>query len=605
MKFRPQMTSLALLAAFFSFSGPSVALAQRPSAMKLFPEETLAFVRVAHGMDFVERFRTTGFGQLLRGPELQPLVNDAWQLAGDRYQEDARERVGIDWDDLSRLPKGELAVGIVPRGGTRPGVLLLADFDGEEEDADFFADRLRERWETEGRVVEETEIDGDTLIVVRRGENRNTSFGYLFKETCLLASNDETLLRELLDRWKGRATGTLDAEGEEGTSGLALADKKEFVDILRECSTQLEEPPQLVFYADPLGLLRHFTRGNPGMAVVMATFPQLGLDGILGVGGTVSLASERWEGLTHLHLLLDNPRSGVLTLLRFKEGEIAPPSYVPADVYGYGTMHADVPGIFERLNQLVDKFRYDGSFRDSIEQGPWSRFDVDLEEDLINNLAGRMVLVTSYDVPRRLQGEMRAIGLTLVDPQITRDALESVVEQLPERMEKREFGGVEYVAMAPRFGADLPEEERPFSPAICILDDTLIFSSSTSLLEQMLAAHQGTNQALADSVGFKVIQSRVERMTRGQKLATFNYENPAMAFRHWFELAQDDRLRDRLAEGGANSPFLASISQILEDNQLPSGETLDKALSPTGGYLLDTNTGLHYMNFSIRRGASE
>ncbi|MGI9455756.1 MAG: hypothetical protein ACR2NU_04295 [Aeoliella sp.] len=595
-----------------------VAQAERPTAMKLFPYETLAFVRVAHGRELYESFRQTGFGQLVQDPQVQPFLGETWDLAGRQFDENASEEVGFSWDDISRIPKGEIAVALVARGTSDPGVLVLADFDGEQEDADYLMEKFRQRWEAEGMVTEEQPLEGDTLIVVREGDNRDTSFGYLLKETCLIASNDEVLLAHVLDRWAGRSViveppeETTDEEANEDAATAepmpgerTLAENPSFVSILRDCSTQLEEPPQIVFYADPLGIFKTLAGDDTGARIAIATFPALGLDGILGVGGTMSFATEKWDGLAHFHLLLDNPRSGVLTLLRFESGDVTPPEYVPADVYGYSTAYVDAPGIFDRLNQLVDKFRYEGSLRESIDSGISEPLGFDYEDVLINNFAGRFTLVTSYDKPHKVQGEQRAVVATLLDPEKTKSALGKIEEQFGDRFEQAEFGGVDYYAFVPRAFRDMPEEDRPFTACFCVLDDNLILSSSVNIFEAMIEAHQGTGPRLADSIEYKVIQSRVERLTRGQELALFYYEDAKQAIRHWYEVGESTEARDGLASIGENFAPAQEFLDILEGNELPSFDALEKYMVPTGGYMLDTNTGLHFMAFDLRRAGDE
>lgn len=588
----------------------------RPTAMRLFPHETLAFVRIAHGRELYERFRQTSFGSMLQDPDVSPLIQDTLDFAGQQFDENAPEDANISWADLSRVPKGEVAIGVIDRGEANMGVLLLADFDGEQDDLDFFLERLDERWEAEGMVVEELDLEGDKLTVVREGDDRDSSFGYVVKESCLIGSNDETLLRHVLDRWAGR-TPTVevpdddDAEAEAAVAGQPLrgerpfADNKKFQEILRECSTQLEEPPQVLFYVDPITLARRAFRGNAGASLAFATFPALGLDGILGAGGTLTFATEKWDAVSHLHLLLGHPRSGVLTLLRFKAGDVTPPTYVPANVYGYSTTYMDAPGVYERLVQLVDQFRYEGAFEESIESNISEELGIDFREVLINNLAGRATLVTSYDEPVRPLGEQRAICVTLVESSLAAKALDKIAEDRPDSFELREMGGVSYYYLTPRFARDVPEDERVFSPCFAIVDDTLIVCSSQSMFTAMIEAHQGTRPRLADSIEYKVIQSRVERLTRGQNLAMFYYENAAESIKHWYEVSQSDTARDGLATLGENSVAAAGFLDILERNELPPFEVMQRYLVPTGGYLIDTDNGLHFMSFNVRRDATE
>lgn len=600
---------IVVLPLLFLLAFPSLVSAEettRPSAMRLFPAETLAFVRMAHGRELYERFRETGGGQMFQDPEIRPLVEEAFNLAEDQFQERVSDEAGFDWQDLSRLPKGEVAVAIVARGTSRPGFLLLADFDGEQEDADFLLERLHERWSDEGMVVEDTTIEEDTLTIVRRGDNRRNSFGYVLKDSCLVGSDDETLLRQVLDRWAGRQpeVGEVDedADSRDPLPGeKSLAEKPEFVTILRECSTQLEEPPHLIFFADPLGLLKNFGRGNSGISIAQAMFPSLGIDAVMGVGGTVSFATEQWDSLTHLHLMLDNPRSGVLTLLRFKQGDLTPPAFVPADVSRYGSMYVDAPGIFERLTQLIDQFRYEGSVRDGIENGPSAALGIDFEEEFINNLAGRIIFIQSFDKPRRLQGEMMALAFSVEDPQVTQQALDAIVEKFGDRIEPRDFEGITYYAVAPRFRGDLPPEERPFNPGFCLIDDTLIVSLSTSVIEQMIDAHKGNAPSLAESESFPPIQERVERLTQVRQLASFGFENPTEIFRHFHELASDERVQGFLSQARENAPQAGGLLDLLDPESLPPFEVIEKYLTPTGSYMLDTDTGLHLMFFNTRK----
>jgi hypothetical protein len=328
--------------------------------------------------------------------------------------------------------------------------------------------------------------------------------------------------------------------------------------------------------------------------------PSLGLDAVMGVGGTVSLATEQWDSLIHMHLLLDNPRSGVLTLLRFKQGDIAPPSYIPDDVTRYSTLYLDAPGIFERLTQLIDQFRYEGSVREGIENGPSAALGIDFEEEFINNLAGRIIFLEGFDKPRRPQGAMMTAALTVEDPQVTQKAIDTILERFEERIEVKEYEGATYYAIAPRFGAELPPEERPINPGICLLDDTLIVSMSTSVIEQMIDAHAGKSPRLVDSESYQQIQGRVERLTQGRELASFAYDNPTEMFRHFYEMTGDEKVQEFLGQAREGAPNAGGILDRLNPDALPPFEVIEQYLTPTGSYLLDTDTGLHLMIFNSK-----
>src|SRR5215213_8675898 len=101
--------------------------AERPSAMKLFPEETVVFVRVANAHEFGEKFQQTSMGRMIGDPQMKPFVDNLYGKAGDLYAQHAEGKLGISWDDLKKLPKGELAFAVIAREHRRPALLLLID----------------------------------------------------------------------------------------------------------------------------------------------------------------------------------------------------------------------------------------------------------------------------------------------------------------------------------------------------------------------------------------------------------------------------------------------------------------------------------------------
>src|SRR5262245_47954107 len=85
------------------------ASADRPSAMKLFPEETVVFVRMANANEFGERFQQTAMGRMLNDPQLKPFLEHLYGGAGEFYADKAENKLGVSWDELKKLPKGEVA----------------------------------------------------------------------------------------------------------------------------------------------------------------------------------------------------------------------------------------------------------------------------------------------------------------------------------------------------------------------------------------------------------------------------------------------------------------------------------------------------------------
>jgi len=82
--------ALVVLALCLSAQG-----AERPSAMKLFPEETVVFVRMANAHDFGEKFQQTSMGRMIRDPQLKAFIDNLYGKAGDLYAQHAEGKLGI------------------------------------------------------------------------------------------------------------------------------------------------------------------------------------------------------------------------------------------------------------------------------------------------------------------------------------------------------------------------------------------------------------------------------------------------------------------------------------------------------------------------------
>ena len=347
-----------------------------------------------------------------------------------------------------------------------------------------------------GDTTTET-IEGQEITVVREGDNQDHMVGLFERDHTIVAATDAGLLRELLLRWNADESGDLSATGESAEvpdetvaaaaeqsaeseenpvadeprqySGRSLAQNNKFVTILRHCRRANDPPPNLIFFVDPIGLIRQFNKGNAGMAVAMATFPALGIDGISAVGATMTFSTGRYESLSHFHLLLDNPRSGVLQVIAFEPGDTTPQPFIAADTESFFTWNWNVRTSFDVIRSLVDRFQYDGRVDKFIAEEINEKQGIDFEQEIIDNVAGRFSWFIGYERPARLQGQQSTLAIQVADEEQARKTLAKFVEKYSERLEKRQFGDVEYYA----FVIDWPEEMKenpPNSPCVAVFD---------------------------------------------------------------------------------------------------------------------------------------
>ena len=87
---------------------------------------------------------------------------------------------------------------------------------------------------------------------------------------------------------------------------------------MNRCLGNNELEPEARFFIDPIGLTRSATRGNFAAQAAINFLPIIGLDGLLGVGGSMLLSEDDFESVVHGHILLSNPRKGILEMLALK-----------------------------------------------------------------------------------------------------------------------------------------------------------------------------------------------------------------------------------------------------------------------------------------------
>ena len=138
--------------------------------------------------------------------------------------------------------------------------------------------------------------------------------------------------------------------------------------MVRHCRRPQDPPPHVIFYANPIEMVRNFGRDSGGVQFAMGMLPSLGVDGLQAVGGSFTAATDEYDDLSHFHVLLENPRSGVLQLPAFEQGDTAPQAFVPLATESYLAWHWNMPVFYDRVAAIVDQFRGEGSTGKLIEE---------------------------------------------------------------------------------------------------------------------------------------------------------------------------------------------------------------------------------------------
>jgi hypothetical protein len=333
-------------------------------------------------------------------------------------------------------------------------------------------------------------------------------------------------------------------------------------------------------------------------------FPALGLNGVRGVGGSITFATAEYDALTHLHLLLDSPRTGVLELIALKSGEITPEPWVPADAASYVTLNWDFNKTYSTIAKLFDSIRGPDAFASSFERQVTENVGLDFRKDVLGVLDGRVTYVAAMMKPARINSRANLVGVKLKDKKAFQKTFDTVLAKSGGQLTKEAFAGTTYyrvpVGNEPPDAPQRPLLRRP-DPALAILDDYFLASDSTDFLKQALAAKRDPSQGLAEQLEFRLVTSKIRRQPGGDAPGLIAFDRPEEAMRLWYELATAQITRERLAKQAENNQFFRTLNTALRDHPLPPFSTIAQYLAPSGSLLTSDEGGLHYVSFTLKR----
>jgi hypothetical protein len=637
-QFSRQLAAAAVFgSALFLSAVPS--WAERPSSMKLFPEETLVFIRMANAYEFAQGLKNSSTGRMLADPQVKPFIEQLYGNAAELYAEQAEQFMGISWDDLQKMPQGEVAFAIVAREDRIPAFLLLVDQGEEESVASSLLDRAMKFATEAGAEFSTEEIGNVEVTVVRDADDENRVFGVFERDSTIVVATDPNVLRGVLHHWDGAEGGTEaqaaavevsreDAIGEDGEEeatddeatededaddeeeeevfvpGRTLAENTKFTSILQQCRRPQDPPPHLIIFADPIELVRNFGREQGGVQLLMGMLPSLGLDGLMGLGGSFTGATDEYDDLSHMHLLLENPRAGIMQLPAFEEGDTTPQPFVPHATETYMAFHWNMRVFYDRIEALVDQFRYEGSVDKLIEDRLSEPLGIDVQTDVIDNLAGRYTWMIGYDRPAKFRGQQHMFAIELKDEAAAAETLKTVMGKIEERypnvFEERTFGKITYHAIMPEALKNMEEEQRPAEPCVAIMDGYLFIGGSCNQFERCIAARDGIEDRLVDSEDYARVSAVLGRETAGTTPVMLSISRIEETYRQWYQLLTSERTRELIDENKEDNPALAALADALDQHQLPPFEVLAPYLAPGGMIIYDTDNGYHAIGFTLR-----
>jgi len=576
--------TLAAAAVVVSLSGP--ALAERPSAPRLLPDNTAAFLWVPDAPELSQRFMNTALGKISQDPQLKPLVNQLYGSLAEAVA-NVQDRIGLSLPELLAIPQGELCIAVVAPDEEEPQLVALLEVGDQLSNARKLLDRVTDALDqTAANKSQETVADTKILVYDGVGKRRRRLI-LLEKDSTVVIGSSVEVLKGILTVWNG---------GE----GRTIGRDKDFAAIMHR-SGSADQKPHLVWYADPIALMRSIGYENPGTRLALAMFPALGLDGVKALGGSYTLDAGQFDAVVHAHLLLDSPRTGIPKMIALKSGSTEPEPWVPADVASYTTLNWDFQTTFDTAESLFDGFRGKGALANALDSRFKEPIGLDVQKELLPALAGRVTHLNWLERPVTVRSQATLVAFQLVDPKAFDEVLQRVVKKNEAFLTRHSYGGKEYFRYTPPRLSE--EQEGPPRPLPCfgIVGDYLIVTDRPSIYEKAIVTAASSSESLADSLDFKLIASKIAGRSGGIQPGMISFERPQEGMRLMYEMAVSDDSRQQLRQQAENNPFLKSLGAALDEHPLPPFAVIEQYLAPSGAMVVDDETGLHYTAFSLRR----
>lgn len=393
------------------------ARADRPTATELFPDATCVMLHVPDAAELGERMQDSALVGLFTDEEVRPVIEQLYGSVSPSLAE-FEDQLGMSIEDLLELPLGEIAVGIVGMPGQTPALAVLVE-STDTKAMDDLLERGKDLLTEAGFVESEETLEGSEVTMLTRTDGEVREIAQLRLDDTLIVTTSKNVM--------GAIAAALAGSEEQ----LTIGDVDAYNTIMTRCQSQ--NKALITFFADPISFIRSATRGNVGAAAGLAFLPAIGLDGFLGLGGTLQLPEGDFDSVIHGHLLLDQPRNGVLEMLAFKNGETEPEEWVPADVANYSTFNFGVIDAYTELSELVDSFQGEDAFEKFVDGRLTDQVGINFTDELLPALSGRFTLTTWYEKPATITSQANALGIELKDGEEFATTFTKVVDKFSDR----------------------------------------------------------------------------------------------------------------------------------------------------------------------------
>jgi len=567
---RSFLFTIMCLAIGACFIDSSLQAEDKIPAEQVLPQKTMAMVSVPSVQEFKARYDETIWSDFFSNPEMAQFWGSLSKPIVETLNEFGKE-YGIEWKELSEIPTGEVTFSLtrVKRGVI--GVTLSLEYGDQSDAVEKLLASVEENLEKAEKTRETVEIEGTELVfydLLPEGAASQQQLAWFQKDGFLVISSQLGALEAILLRWSGE-------------NADVLAEKEDFKYIRERCRVEGSEPV-MYWYLDPLFVIRTGleTQGATQQALFQTFLPRLGLDKFKSVGGSVDLATERYEKVAQVVVYADAPRTGVLKLFQANTTAITPPEWVSENIQSFMIYHWQLEESLLAARSLVDTFQ-PGSFdrmMDGFADHPGAQ-GLHPQKDFLDLLNGVMAVeVTSPPSGDDSDKPIVLLAAELKDSERMGDVLAKVQKMDNAAIKVRNFQGTT-IYQLPLSGEQMLE--------LMISQNTLFFSDSSISIEQILRGGD-SYQRLKDTSIFQKMAAEAP-----ESAGMWGISQTSLQLERTTQ--QISQILDTLPQNDSSD----EVRELLKN--FPETDTLKKYFPDTFFYVTEDERGVYWKTYSLRQ----
>ncbi|MBL8828260.1 MAG: hypothetical protein JNM18_14865 [Planctomycetaceae bacterium] len=592
--------------------------AARP-ADTLLPASTQAFVSVANYAELEAAFNRTSFGRLLNDPIMRPFRDDLqrqWNEKGSQL----KDAIGVSLQDLETLATGEIGVALVKNGQGLARTAAIVDVTqnlpgAQELLAKVDAHLVQKR----GAMRRDLNHQGIALRVYdvpAAGPGKQPTQGvYFFIEGQLGITNDLTVAQDVINVATGQQPDT-------------LAKVVGYQACMERSAKALQLPPQLAFWADPMGTATTIEASNAKRSKkgqnLLKILRNEGFDAVQGLGGHINfhVADQvaNYGVLYRIAVHAPGPYKRAMRMLVLPNGgDMTPPAFVSRQIGGYTAFNLDAINAFDNFGTLFDAMFGEGEsiwgdVLDSLKNDP-NGPRVDLRNDIIAHLQNHGVVLTDNTQPVGPHSQRRMFAVQAKDP----TALAAAVDRLmrnDKSVKTHEVQGMRVYEIVPEAPDDLPDvnvnnlsskkpkAEPPPHGGVAVAHGWLIVSSHWDFVRQVIERPNAATP-LATHSDYLAVTKALKQLLPSVPTSIEGFTDDNEVYLTTYEMFRQGRLSEssvplaKALNGLLNDPEQGKTWKQLDGTKLPEFGAIRKYLGIGGGNLTSEPTGWFHLGFSI------